>query len=63
MFYNVPSRKKALQKPHEEYVRIVDLGIITSTVASICNESQHTISTFVLICIKQFLNMLYTTQV
>lgn len=25
MFYNVPSRKKALQKPHEEYVRIVDL--------------------------------------
>jgi hypothetical protein len=26
MFYNVPTRKKALQKPHEEYVRIVDLG-------------------------------------
>lgn len=25
MFYNVPSRKKALQKPHEEYVRIVDM--------------------------------------
>jgi len=25
MFYNVPSRKKALAKVHEEYVRIVDL--------------------------------------
>ena len=25
MFYNVPSRKKALQKPQEEFIRVVDV--------------------------------------